>query len=28
VQTQIALAGTVAGAGAPLLSVADTHHGG
>jgi general secretion pathway protein A len=28
VQTQIALAGTVAGADAPLLSVADTHHGG
>ena len=28
VQTQIALAGAVAGADAPLLSVADTHHGG
>ena len=28
VQTQIALAGTVAGTDAPLLSVADTHHGG
>jgi len=28
VQTQIALAGTVAGADVPLLSVADTHHGG
>ena len=28
VQTQIALAGAVAGADAPLLSAADTHHGG
>ena len=28
VQTQIALAAAVAGAGSPLLSVADTHHGG
>jgi peptidoglycan hydrolase-like protein with peptidoglycan-binding domain len=28
VQTQIALASAVAGADAPLLSVADTHHGG
>ena len=28
VQTQIALAGAVAGADSPLLSVADTHHGG
>jgi general secretion pathway protein A len=28
VQTQIALAGAVAGTDAPLLSVADTHHGG
>jgi len=28
VQTQIALAGTVPGADVPLLSVADTHHGG
>jgi len=28
VQTQIALAGALAGPGAPLLSAADTHHGG
>ena len=28
VQTQIALAGAVAGSDAPLLSAADTHHGG
>jgi general secretion pathway protein A len=28
VQTQIALAGALAGPGAPLLSSADTHHGG
>ena len=28
VQTQIALAGAVAGADAPLLSVAETHPGG
>jgi peptidoglycan hydrolase-like protein with peptidoglycan-binding domain len=28
VQTQIALAGAVAGPDAPLLSAADTHHGG
>jgi murein L,D-transpeptidase YcbB/YkuD len=28
VQTQIALAGAIAGADAPLLSALDTHHGG
>ena len=28
VQTQIALAGAIAGSDAPLLSAADTHHGG
>jgi murein L,D-transpeptidase YcbB/YkuD len=28
VQTQIALASAVAGSDSPLLSVADTHHGG